>query len=178
MTTNIFTLNRIDDAVVKNINIDELYEKKRQKDLNELALFNKILSRIHTKIKMTSRQRVNNQCCWFIIPDIIIGVPHFDHGNCVAFVMNKLIENGFRSKYYHPNTLFISWNHWVPSYVRSEIKKKYGVTVTECGDISDPNESESNKQKPPLSGEFKEFTIPNGFKSSKNFADTMKIRKK
>jgi hypothetical protein len=29
--------------------------------------------------------------------------------------------------------LFISWNHWVPSYVRTEIKKKTGINLNEYG---------------------------------------------
>ena len=40
--SNIFTLENIEDFSEK-INLDELYEKKRQSDLNKLALFNKIL---------------------------------------------------------------------------------------------------------------------------------------
>ena len=42
---NIFTLENVEDFSEK-LNIDELYEKKRQYDLNKLALFNKILNRI------------------------------------------------------------------------------------------------------------------------------------
>ena len=52
---NIFTLENISDFSEK-LNIDELYEKKRQYDLNKLALFNKILNRIHVRIKATSKQ--------------------------------------------------------------------------------------------------------------------------
>ena len=52
---NIFTLENIDDFSEK-LNIDELYEKKRNFDLSKLALFNKILNRIHVKIKTISRQ--------------------------------------------------------------------------------------------------------------------------
>ena len=47
---NIFTLENIDDFSEK-LNLDDLYEKKRQQDLSKLALFNKILNRIHVKIK-------------------------------------------------------------------------------------------------------------------------------
>jgi hypothetical protein len=47
--------------------------------------------------------------------------------------MDKLKENGFNLKYVHPNTLFISWLHWVPSYVRTELKKKTGIVVNEYG---------------------------------------------
>jgi hypothetical protein len=39
--SNIFTLENIEDFSEK-LNIDELYETKRQCDLNKLALFNKI----------------------------------------------------------------------------------------------------------------------------------------
>jgi aspartokinase len=37
-------------------------------------------------------------------------------------------------KYIHPNTLFISWQHWVPSYVRTELKKKTGIVINEYGE--------------------------------------------
>jgi hypothetical protein len=61
---NIFTLENIDDFSEK-VNIDDLYEKKRKQDLNKLELFNKILNRIHVKIKTVSRQKNDEQVCWF-----------------------------------------------------------------------------------------------------------------
>ena len=64
---NIFTLENINDFAEK-INIDDLYEKKRQHDLNKLELFNKILNRVHVKIKTTARQRIDEQFCWFVVP--------------------------------------------------------------------------------------------------------------
>ena len=37
--------------------------------------------------------------------------------------------------------MFISWLHWVPDYVRSELKKKTGIVVNEFGQrIEDDNE--------------------------------------
>lgn len=154
---NIFTLENLDDFSEK-LNIDELYEKKRQYDLNQLALFNKILNRVHVKIKTTSRQKLDGQFCWFLVPEVIIGVPKYDQGACIAYLMDKLKENGFNLKYVHPNTLFISWLHWVPSYVRTELKKKTGIVVNEYGqrideigndtkqitDSSNPNEAMFN----------------------------------
>jgi S-adenosylmethionine hydrolase len=56
-------------------------------------------------------------------------------------------------RYTHPNLLFISWKHWVPSYVRNEIKKKTGTLVDEFGNIITnntqeiKNESESNSNE-------------------------------
>jgi hypothetical protein len=130
--SNIFTLENIEDFSEK-LNIDELYEKKRQQDLNKLALFNKLLNRIHVKIKTVSRQKIDEQFCWFLVPEMIIGVPKFDQGACIAYLMDKLKHSGFNVRYIHPNLLFISWVHWVPSYVRTEIKKKTGIVLNEYG---------------------------------------------
>jgi hypothetical protein len=130
---NIFTLENFTDFSEK-INIDELYEKKRQTDLNKLELFKKILNRIHIRIKTTAKQNIHEKFCWFVVPEIIIGVPKYDQAGCIAYLMNTLETNGFKVRYFHPNTILISWDHWVPSYVRNEIKKKTGIAVNEYGE--------------------------------------------
>ena len=130
---NIFTLENFTDFSEK-ISIDELYEKKRQNDLNKLELFKKILNRIHIRIKTTAKQNIHEKFCWFVVPEIIIGVPKYDQAGCIAYLMNTLESNGFKVRYFHPNTILISWEHWVPSYVRNEIKKKTGIEVNEYGE--------------------------------------------
>ena len=140
---NIFTLENFSDFSEK-INIDELYEKKRQQDVNKLELFKKILNRIHVRIRTTARQSVAEKYCWFIVPEIIIGVPKYDQGACIAYIMNTLQTNGFQVRYFHPNTILISWNHWVPSYVRTEIKKKTGIVINEYGEKVIDDSTENN----------------------------------
>jgi hypothetical protein len=182
---NIFTLENIEDFSEK-LNIDELYEKKRQHDLTQLALFNKILNRIHVRIKTVSRQSKNEQFCWFVVPEVIIGVPKYDQAGCIAYLIDKLKTNGFNVRYIHPNALFISWMHWVPSYVRSELKKKTGIVINEYGekideieennktnnDESDPNnfmlnmKTQDSVQKGKLPK--KEYTPINSYKPSGN----------
>jgi|UniRef100_A0A6C0DXE4 hypothetical protein len=135
------------------LNIDELYTKKQQQDLNILNNYNKILLRIHNKIKYVSKNLVNENCCWYVMPEVIIGIPMYDYRDCTAYVIEKLRENKFVVRYTHPNLLFISWKHWVPSYVRNEIKKKTGTLVDEFGniitnntqEIKNENESNSNE---------------------------------
>ena len=72
---------------------------------------------------------------WFHIPEYIFGEPLYDQGECIAYIVNQLETNGFFINYMHPNTLYVSWENWVPSYVRSEIKKKRGIVVDEKGNI-------------------------------------------
>jgi hypothetical protein len=139
--SSIFTIDNLEDFSEK-INIDELYEKKRQQDLNKLALFNKILNRVHVRIRMVSRQKVDEQFCWFLVPETILGVPKYDQAACIAYLMDKLKSSGFNIRYIHPNLLFISWNHWIPSYVRTEIKKKTGIKINEYGQKIDEEDEE------------------------------------
>jgi len=143
---NIFTLENIDNFSEK-INIDDLYEKKRQQDLTKLGLFNKILNRIHVKIKTASRQKVDENFCWYIVPETMIGVPKYDQAACIAYIIDKLKTNGFNVRYIHPNLLFISWLHWVPSYVRTEFKKKTGIVINEYGQKVEENDDEDTNKE-------------------------------
>ena len=147
--SHIFNLDSLDNFTDK-INLDELYEKKRKYDLSKLDIYNKLLSRVHNKIKVTSRQKTDEQFCWFLIPEVMIGVPKYDQGACIAYIMDKLSNNGFNVKYTHPNLIFICWNHWVPSYVRTEIKKKTGMNIDGYGKIvdSEGNNKDNNNNKP------------------------------
>lgn len=125
--------NKSDKDESLKLNLDDLYEKKQQHNLFTVSSYNKILTRIHNKIKYTSRQYNDIHHCWYIIPEIMIGIPKYDHKDCTAYIIDKLQNNGFIIKYTYPNLLFISWNHWVPLYVRNEIKKKTGVIIDGYG---------------------------------------------
>lgn len=126
-----------EEEAQRKINIDELYEKKHQRDLKQLSVFNKILNRIHKKIQLTGRNKRNDRHIWFTVPEYIFGEPNYDQGECLGYMVSKLEENGFYIKYMHPNTLFVSWENWIPSYTRNEIKKKLGVVLDEKGNVID-----------------------------------------
>ena len=174
----IFTLGDENDEQVK-LNLDELYERKQQHDLNTLSTYNKILSRIHNKIKVLSRQHIDDQHCWYTIPEMIIGVPRYDHSGCTAYIIDKLRDNGFVVCYTHPNLLFISWKHWVPNYVRAEIKKKTGVIIDGHGnkvegkddknsmiDSNDPNELMFHRSNDTKAVGGKEYKAIDSYKPS------------
>ena len=128
----IFTLGDAPEGHLK-VNLDDLYERKKQQDLNDLALYNRILARIHTRVKTVSRQQTQTQLCWYVVPEMIIGIPKYDNAACIAYIIDQLRENGFQVKYTHPNLLLIAWSTWCPTYVRAEIKKKTGVVVDSYG---------------------------------------------
>lgn len=132
--SSIFLMLDEDDSL-KKVNIDELYDKQQKRDLKQIGIFHKILNRIHTRIKATARNKRADRHIWFTVPEFLFGEPVYDCKECIGYVVAKLEENGFHIRYVHPNTLFISWDNWVPSYVRNEIKKKRGIVLDEKGNV-------------------------------------------
>jgi hypothetical protein len=121
----------------KRMNLDDLYERQHQHDLRQVSIFNKILNRVYRRIQTTLRFKKKERFVWFALPDFIFGEPLYDKGECVAYVIAKLTNNGFFVQYMHPNTLFVSWENYVPSYKRNEIKKKTGLVLNEKGEVID-----------------------------------------
>lgn len=126
-----------DEEAQHKVDIDGLYEKKHQRDLKQLSVFNKILNRINKRIQTTGRNKKNDRHIWFTVPEFIFGEPNYDQGECIGYLVSKLEDNGFFVKYMHPNTIFISWENWIPSYTRNEVKKKLGIVLDEKGNVID-----------------------------------------
>ena len=130
---------------IKKLNLDDLYEKKKEQDLQKMVTFNKILYRVHEKIKLTSRQKNGIPFCWFIVPEVMLGVVHYDHVMCISYIISKLEDNDFIVRYTHPNLLLISWAHYIPTYVRNEFKKQTGIRIDMHGNkVSDDEHNSSN----------------------------------
>ena len=166
-----------DEEAMGKVNIDELYEKKQRRDQKQLAIFNKILNRIHKRIKFTSNNKTNDKHIWFTVPEYIFGEPVYDQGDCIGYLVNKLEENGFHMRYVHPNTLFVSWANWVPSYIRTEIKKKTGLIIDEKGNLVEKNDGEdgdsnskmlNDNNNGPNQKQKKEYTPINQYKPTGN----------
>jgi hypothetical protein len=133
------------DKFSEKINMDELYQRKNEIEQNRTKTYQKILSRVHTKIKVTSRQKTTEQFCFFIIPEFIIGLPRYDSATCTAYIIDKLLENGFQTKYTHPNLLFISWQHYIDKNNRYLFKKQHGYAIDGFGNrVKDKSLDKSN----------------------------------
>lgn len=165
-----------DDETTGKINIDQLYDKHQKRDLKQLTIFNKILNRIHKRITTTTRTNKTDKFVWFTVPEYIFGEPIYKQGDCIGYLVVKLEENGFQVKYVHPNTLFVSWENWVPSYVRNEIKKKTGYIIDEKGNVignkndenveesNDPNNQLFNDRSEPIQKQAKQYTSIHDYK--------------
>lgn len=128
----------------EKISLDELYDRQIEIQQNKISIFNNILNRVHKKIKLTARQKHSDTFCFYLVPEMLIGVPRYDVESCVTYIIEKLNENGFVTRYTHPNLIFISWNHYLPSYKRQEIKKLTGQNVDGFGNIINENSKKEN----------------------------------
>ena len=144
---NLFYSREEDEDVenVRKINLDELYDTKKEKDLQKMQVFNRILNRIHTKIKMTSRQKINSNFCWYVVPEVMLGIVNYDRVMCISYIIAKLEEDDFQIRYTHPNLIFISWGHYIPTYVRTEFKKKTGISIDEHGNKKEDGNENSEE---------------------------------
>lgn len=131
---------------IPRLNIDELYERKKETDSHRVSIYNNLLSKVHTKIKLSSRMNVENEYCYYVMPEILIGYPNYNFQECVIYITSCLQDDGFLTKYIHPNVILISWRHWVPQYVREEIKKKTGKTIDKFGKEIQPHIIERDKK--------------------------------
>ena len=129
------------------IDIDELYETNRKKDLKQIAIFNKLLNRIHNKIKIQSRTIGGNQYLWYNVPEYIFGEPLYNIGDCISYLVKKLENNGFEVKYIHPNNLYVSWIKHVPSYVRDKFRKDTGKKINEKGELIETYQNKNDEHE-------------------------------
>ena len=129
--SNIFFAN--DDECDDKIDIDGLYERNFLREEKKISLYKKILSRVHRRIVSTSRSK-QDKCIHFKLPSYLFGESLYHSDDCAAYIIEKLSENGFYVKHMNPNILFISWDQWIPSYERSEYKRRTGITINEKGE--------------------------------------------
>jgi len=148
----------MDDRLSDKINLDELYKQKKITSDLKIQNYNKILNRVHKKIKSVARLRSNDEFCFFVLPEFVLGIPRYDMGSCTSYIMEKLTSNGFKVTYTHPNLLFISWKHYIPNYKRAEYKKKTGNVVKNKKKMESTNSNTmllANKKSGPINDKKK-----------------------
>jgi hypothetical protein len=104
--------------------------------------------------------------CWFDVP--VSMTSRNNPVECIAFLIHHLKENGFLVQHFEPYKLYISWDHWVASYKRQEIRETSGVDVDSYGNViqKEPSASttteedlpeyqeQSSARRPKFSSEF------------------------
>ena len=94
---------------MSQLRINDLYNKKNEKNLKRLEIYDSVLVKCHERIKYNSN--FEKTYCFFQIPEFIIGTPLYNINEMRKYIINSLKTNGFNILYVDPNWLFISWGH-------------------------------------------------------------------
>ena len=105
---------------MSTLNINDLYDTINNKNFKRLKKFDDILLQIHRRIKYHAE--LEQTFCLYVIPEFIIGVPLYNVNDLKKYIMSTLTKNGFKLMYFHPNTIFISWD--VQNKLKNNDKKK------------------------------------------------------
>ena len=93
---------------MSQLKISDLYKEINNKKIKKLETFDSILKQCHQRILHNSK--LERTYCFFNIPEFIFGVPLYDINDLTKYILNSLVTNGFKVKYFDPNVIFISWN--------------------------------------------------------------------
>ena len=106
------------------MNIDELHRINEIRAKERIATYEKVLLKVHERIKTIAKKPKNNTFCFYIVPNILFGIPLYDVNECIIYLVNCLIKNGFKVIYTHPNLIYISWFNRTNSIEYKKEKKQ------------------------------------------------------
>lgn len=111
------------------LNINKLHEELEQRRIKKYIIYDTVLDSITKRIQYTNS--TNDNCYLFYpVPGFISGMPIRDRPACMQYVMSKLAEMGFVTRFVQPNYIYVSWRHAKnkpvdPSYISDS--QLYGV---------------------------------------------------
>ena len=91
-----------------SLNINKLRNEVEERENKKYKIFETILELCYQKI-LNINKKNNDYNCTFIVPNVVFGLPLYNIGDCVIFIMDKLIEKGFEIYFAPPTTIHISW---------------------------------------------------------------------
>jgi len=107
-----------------------LFETQSRLDALRLAVYNRILTAVHQKIKATSTLPSSPQMTSFDVPEWQPGCPSFDVKDCILYVVWNLRSTGFKVLYVSPNRLVISWKEQSYQYYEAESPIRQAMLAT------------------------------------------------
>ena len=90
------------------LNINKLRTEVEERETKKNKLFENILELCYQKI-LNNNKKYNDYMCTFIVPNVVFGLPLYNLGDCVTFIMDRLIQKGFEIYFAPPTTIHISW---------------------------------------------------------------------
>jgi hypothetical protein len=121
----------------ERMSMDSLFDTEIASIECRALVYQQVLARVHKRIKLASRNWKQGRFCFFVIPEMIIGIPRYNVVECTKYLVDTLTSNGFIVRYTYPNLLFVSWDHYLHAKQRETIRKSTGHRVDGHGKLLD-----------------------------------------
>jgi hypothetical protein len=91
-----------------SITVNDIESFNKDKIKKWIKVYEKVLGNCYRKV----REHVirDQKYCFFPIPEYIAGFPLFNINHCVCFIVKKLNQAGFQTKFIAPNIIYIHWD--------------------------------------------------------------------
>ena len=103
------------------IDIYQLHKNRNERMNRRKITYQEVLNKCYKRIEHISNKSYDT-FCYYVIPEIMFGVPLYDKNECIKFVFEMLVNKGFKIIYLHPNVFYISWE--IVPEKKEEIVKK------------------------------------------------------
>jgi len=107
---------------MSQLNINDLYDTARRKELAKFTIFDSILKKCHNKIKSYSTNHKTE--CLYEIPGFVLGTPLFNRDELQEYIISSLLKNGFIVNRHPQYYVYISWDIKNKEKRKKSIKKK------------------------------------------------------
>lgn len=91
-----------------SLNINKLRNDVEEREKKKIKIFENILEMCYQKILNTNK-KCDDYSCTFIVPNVVFGLPLYNIGDCITFIMDNLVKKGFEIYFALPTTIHISW---------------------------------------------------------------------
>jgi hypothetical protein len=129
----------------EKLSLDSLFDAEISARDCQTLVYQQVLARVHKRIRVAARNWKRGRFCFFLIPELIIGVPRYNTVECTKYLMSTLQRNGFVVSYTFPNLLLVSWEHYINSRDREAIRRATGVRVDGYGKALDAGDSSQTR---------------------------------
>jgi hypothetical protein len=101
-----------------SLTVDDIDTFNKDKIKKWIKVYEKVLGYCFRKVREHALRDQN--FCFFPVPEYLAGFPLYNITHCSCFIIKKLNQSGFNTKYIPPNVIYIYWN----------IKNQYDGIVT------------------------------------------------
>lgn len=92
------------------VNINTLHEELEQRRIQRRLIYESVLESANIRIKHINNT-TDNCYLFYPVPGFISGMPIRDRPACIQYIMSRLNEMGFITRFLKPNYVYISWRH-------------------------------------------------------------------